>query len=240
MNIYKSLVLISFALFVSAELFSQERVTTVGFQVKPIFSSRFFGTGPQTLRDSGYSYEVDPSFGYAVGMVIRRGFTPTLSLEFGLNYTRRDYNISATNGIVSDTERMKVVGYEIPISQLIFIRLSEKIYMNASAGACVNMFPSDVFQEADNFLAYAGRKNIFIPSLLANLGFEYRTEDSGYFYIGASLNRPFQPIFGFSIDYLQDDVVLNSAISDLNGTYLSVDFKYFFKEDPEKKGNRRK
>ncbi|MEX1187871.1 MAG: hypothetical protein WED33_01340 [Bacteroidia bacterium] len=219
---------------------AQERVITVGVQIKPLFSSKFFGTGPQSLIDSGFTYTIRPASGYAFGMVVRRGFTPTLSLEFGLNYIVRNYEVGASDGVVSNSERMRIVGYEIPFSQLIFIRLSEKIYMNASAGLCLNMFPSDVYEESDNFLAFAGRNNIFLPSLLANLGFEYRTKDKGYFYLGASLNRPFQPFYGYSIDYIRNNVILNSALTQLNGTYLSVDLKYFFHEDPEKRKKGKK
>lgn len=219
---------------------AQERVSTVGVQLKPLFSSKFFGTGPQTITDSSFSYGLRPGPGYVMGMVIRKGYTPTLSLEFGLNYIVRNYDINASDGVETGSERMKIVGYELPISQLVFIRLSEKIYMNASAGFCINMFPSDVYEEQDNFFAFAGRNNIFTPSLLANLGFEYRTDDKGYFYIGTSLNRQFNPIFGYSIDYVRNNTSVNSIITEINGTYLSLDFKYFFHEDPEKKGKKKK
>ena len=240
MRRFKHPLTICLFLFCFVQIKAQERVSTVGVQLKPLFSSKFFGTGPQTITDSSFTYGINPGPGYALGMVIRRGFTPTLSLEFGLNYVVRNYDINASDGIETGSERMKIVGYEIPISQLVFIRLYEKIYMNASAGFCINMFPSDVYEERDNFFAFAGRNNIFTQSLLANLGFEYRTEDKGYFYIGTSLNRQFNPIFGYSIDYVRNNTSVNSILTDINGTYLSIDLKYFFHEDPEKKGKKKK
>lgn len=218
---------------------AQERVSTVGLQFKPLFSSRFFGTGPEIINQEAFSYEIRPRFGYVLGAMIRKGYTPSLSLEFGLNYAVRNYEISAFRSGVGSSENLRVVGYEIPLSQLIFIRLSENIYMNASAGLCINMFPSDVFKESDYFLAYGGRKNVFSPSLLANLGFEYRTEKSGYFYFGTSLNRPFNSVYGFAIDYLENNFVTNNTITELRGAYLSIDFRYFFAEDPEKKGSKK-
>ncbi len=236
----KHIVFICLLLFSFCQLEAQERVTTVGMQFKPLFSSRFFGTGPQTITDSSFTYGIDPGPGYALGMVIRRGFTPTLSLEFGLNYIVRNYDISASDGVETGSERMKIVGYELPIIQLVFIRLSKNIYMNASAGICMNMFPSDVYEEQDNFFAFAGRNNIFTPSLLANIGFELRTKEKGYFYIGTSLNRQFGPIFLYSIDYVRNNTSVNSTLADINGTYLSIDLKYFFHEDPEKRKKSRK
>jgi hypothetical protein len=236
----KKLLLICAFLLLILSGYAQERVSTVGLQFKPLFSSRFFGTGPQTLTQQSFTYEIQPRFGYVLGAVIRKGYTNTLSLEFGLNYAVRNYNLAAFNNGIGSSDRLKIVGYEIPVSQLIFIRLSEYIYMNASAGICLNMFPSDVFEESENFLAYAGRNSIVTPSLLANLGFEYRTPKSGYFYFGTSLNRPFSDIFDIAIDYSANNFILNTGITSLRGSYLSIDLRYFFAEDPEKKSSKKK
>ncbi len=218
---------------------AQEKIKTVGFQIKPLFSSSFFGTGTQTFNDSSYSYSVKPGSGYVAGMIIRQGYTKTLSIEFGINYVARNLNVSGTYGPKTTTNKLRIIGYEIPFSQLIFIKLSERIYMNAGAGACLNIFPSDDIKR-DSFLGvYAGRKHSFTPSLLANIGFEYRTPKSGYFYFGATLNRPFGPIYGLAIDYINKGIVQNSVSGNLNGAYLSADLKYFFHEDPERKKSRK-
>ncbi|MEZ5173443.1 MAG: hypothetical protein R2850_08020 [Bacteroidia bacterium] len=47
---------------------AQERVNTVGIQFKPLFSSRFFGTGPETIIQSPFTYDIQPQFGYVFGM----------------------------------------------------------------------------------------------------------------------------------------------------------------------------
>lgn len=214
---------------------AQEKVTTVGFQIKPIFASKFFGTGTQDLSLNDYNYKISQNTGFSGGLVIRKGYTKTLSLEFGINYCRRNVTIESLHQGISSKSQMKIIGYEIPLSQLIFVRLSKKIYMNVSAGACINMFPSDVQVTNEVLYAVGGRKLIFNPSLIANIGFEYRTEDKGYFYLGTSFNRPFSPIYGLGIDYVINNVVVNSALANLNGSYLTLDFKYFFHEDPERK-----
>ncbi len=219
----------------SSNLLAQEKVTTVGFQIKPIFVSSFFGTGPQELTQNGFNYKISQSTGFSGGLVIRKGYTKSLSLEFGINYCRRNVTLESLYQGVSSVSKLKIIGYEIPLSQLIFIRLSKQIYMNVSAGACINMFPSDVQTTNEVLYAIGGRKLIFNPSLIANIGFEYRTVENGYFYLGTSFNRPFSPIYGLGIDYLINNVVVNSSISELQGSYLTIDFKYFFHEDPERK-----
>lgn len=222
-------------LIVPLVMVGQENVKTVGFQFKPLFPSSYFGSGPQNFTDSTFSYSLKPGSGYAAGMIIRKGYTKRLSLEFGLNYVVRNVGVTATHGAETASNKLRIVGYEIPFSQLIFIQLSERMFMNAGAGFCLNMYPSDVIKRDTTFSVYGGRKSIFNPSLLANIGFEYRTPKSGYIYIGASLNRPFSQAYGISIDYLNKGIVQNSVLTGLNGSYLSLDLKYFFHENPEKK-----
>lgn len=217
---------------------AQEKVSTVGFQLKPVFTSTLLGTGMETFSDSGFTYSVGQKTGFAAGMIIRRGYTKNLSLEFGINYCRRNIHIESEYGSEQSRSDMRIIGYEIPVSQLVFVRLSKHLYMNVSAGLCLNMFPSDVQSVNERIYAIAGRKLILNPSLLANLGFEYRTEKRGYFYMGASFNRPFSPIYDVAIDYYQNKTIVNSVVHSMNGAYLTVDFRYFFHEDPEKRKAR--
>lgn len=220
---------------IPSRLEAQEKVTTVGIQVKPIFTSKFFGTGTQTLVDSAFTYDISQSTGFAAGLVIRKGYRKNLSIEFGINYTRRNVLIESQYQGKTGKAGMRIIGYELPFSQLVFVRLSERIYMNVSGGACINIFPSDVLTNNENLYVLGGRRFIFNPSLIANIGAEYRSTKSGYFYLGASLNRPFGPMYRLGIDYLENNQLVNSSFADLRGTYLSVDFRYFFHEDPEKK-----
>ena len=73
-----------------------------------------------------------------------------------------------------------------------------------------------------------------IPSLIANIGWEYRTDKSGYIYLGASYHRPFS--------HMAKEVILYNGNSrfervelNLSGNYITVDIRYFFHEDAEKK-----
>lgn len=221
------------------EAAAQEKVWTVGAQIKPVFSSRLFNTGPQTIPDSSFVYTLRPKGGYAAGMVIRRGYTRNLSLEFGINFIARNYRLSTHGGGTPAQTAFRIIGYEIPFSQLVFIRLSEHIYMNASGGLGINMFPSDVVKEDSPLMLFAGRRMIFHPGILANIGFEYRSRKSGYFYLGASLNRPFAHIYTLAAQYQVNQVAVSSVLTSFRGSYLTADFRYFFHEDPERKIRRK-
>jgi hypothetical protein len=231
----KNSVILGFALFFHAWAYGQNKVTTVGIQLKPIFGASLFGTGPVEIDDGGFAYTIRQNTGFSGGMIIRKGFEKNVSLEFGINYCRRNFGVQSQLADTTSNLQFTVIGYEIPVSGLFFVRLSERWFMNVSGGFCLNMFPSDV-QKANQFLlVYAGRPSGINPSLIANVGAEYRSEKSGYFYVGCSLNRPFSPIYKSVIDYVINNQVVHNAFADLRGAYLTIDFRYFFHEDPARK-----
>ena len=71
------------------------------------------------------------------------------------------------------------MSYEIPIQGLIYIRLSEDLYMNTSLGIAVNWYASDVRSVGPNgiLVQTSERAQWANFSLLANIGFEYRTKN---------------------------------------------------------------
>jgi hypothetical protein len=77
------------------------------------------------------------------------------------------------------------------------------------------------------------RKNVFQPAVIANLGWEWRTVKSGYFYIGASFHAPFSYEYVTRIRY-EEGQVTEEFYNTLSGSYLTIDFRYFFHEEPAK------
>jgi hypothetical protein len=228
-----------------SSIFAQLNVLTAGFQIKPLFSSKFFNTGPQSLLgDSGVSFTLKPSSGYCFGMIIRYGISNSVSIESGINYVKRTYSLTIDDSLTSfsGNSEFRIIGYEIPISGLVFIPLSEKIFMDASLGTSLDFFPSDV-QSSDDYFKHLGtRRNWIFLSVLANLGWEYRTEKSGYFYLGASYHRPFSDIYRSTVGYYRN---MNNTYTTgqqflLSGNYLTFDIRYFFHEDPLKKQAKKK
>lgn len=223
---------------------AQQAVTTFGLQFKPILSSELINTGPQFEQSGDIGFEISPRGGYSFGMVIRKGFNDQFSLETGINFTRRNYGLRITEdstGFVGNSDFRYII-YEIPILGLIYIQLGNNTYMSTAFGASLNFLPSDWESYDDYFIHYSQRESWIVPSLLANVGFEYRTYESGYWYLGFSLHRPFMNLTEAGVGFTERDYtrqVKESAFFGISGNYLTIDLRYFFHEPPERNKKQR-
>ncbi len=217
--------------------FSQQNIFTAGFQYKPILASSFLSTGIKTISQNGIDFSVSQKFGYCTGMVLRRGLTKRFSLETGINYVKRNYALEITDTTFTGKSNFTIIGYEIPLQGLIFIQLGEKLFMNASAGLSWDMYPSNIATAGPYFKHHSTRHSLFQSAVLANIGYEYRTAKSGYFYLGASYHLPFTYFFQSAINYTPKNEIVSMK---LRGNYLTLDFRYFFHEDPLKPKKKKK
>ena len=214
-------------------IFSQIGVTTVGVQLKPIIPINYFGAGPIQLTNEFATLDLSSKLGYSFGMVVRHGFTKSISIESGINYTRRNYNIFGASSYeyANDQADFGFISYELPVQGLIYIRIGEFVYMNASIGLGINFYASDVASKGENNYIdhYSERARWINASFLSNLGLELRTKEKGYFYVGASLNTPFNEITATRLNYYYEDN-LSTKFDPifLNGNYITLDLRYFF------------
>jgi hypothetical protein len=219
---------------------SQENVTTVGFQLKPILPIKTFVDGPLQFNDYPYNGSLTSSTGYAFGMVIRRGFTKTLSIESGINYVRRNYQLRMSKidsiALMDETE-FGFVSYNIPIQGLVYIKLAERLFMNASTGVQADFYVSGTYTlgEEIEMTQTTWPHSRIGASYIANLGFEYRTERKGYFYFGASYSKPFGLMAVTRTTWRNDSAADYNYFIFLGGQYLTIDLRYFFNEKPQKK-----
>ena len=176
-----------------------------------------FGTGPETLDDGVFTATVTPLWGYSFGGTVRAGITKRLAIETGLNIVKRNYNTdyAVPDSGLTSTTTLGIISYDVPLNLLIYVQFSKQWFMNVSYGASGNFYPSNVRADDNNyphlFMTEGLRKSWIRIAMNANVGLEYRTEKSGFFatvYKYKSVNRP---IFG-----------------EMNGTYITVDLKYFF------------
>ncbi len=228
-------------LIYSINLNAQQGVSTIGLQVKPILPINYFGAGDISVSDSIATIDISTKLGYSFGMVIRHSFTKSFSIESGINFTRRNYNITGSSSItgINDEADFGFISYEIPLQGLIYIRLGENLYMNTSAGLGINFYASNVKSKGDNYSIdhYSERARWINASFLSNLGLEFRSEKSGYFYFGASLNVPFNEITVTHLWWLDGNTVITEFHPDkysqlfLNGNYFTVDLRYFLPQN---------
>jgi hypothetical protein len=226
---------------------AQVNVTTLGIQLKPMIPSKYLGTGTEDAEVDGLQVHFEPNVGLNFGMVVRRGLTRNWSVESGICMVQRNYTLHFNHPELSSEEelRFRFIAYEIPMQALVFVKLSDRLFMNASAGVSVDLYPSNVesssyeFRDTLRFDFYQKtyKQNWIQMALLANYGFEWRTPNKGYFYLGASYHRPFQPIGTTAVLFeLSGDP--SRTTTRLGGNYLTADFRYFFNEKPEKRKNK--
>lgn len=217
----------------------------LGFQFRTLIPNEFFSGAPIALNGDSVHGSVESGIGFGFGMIIRHDFTERWSLETGINQLRRNFIVKADNEYNSEQESMKMafINYEIPVRGLYYLQISREWYMNIMSGISFNMNPSDVYKNSDNFnyQTYIDKRSWLTLSLLANVGIEYRTEESGNFYAGFSLHRPFRDVMRADLHYTSNGNVKSTTSSYLPGNFLSLDLRYFFPgEDREKREKKEK
>jgi hypothetical protein len=231
--------------FIGLTAHSQRNVTTLGLQIKPIVPSKFFDSGTELIQSEFpfYSVQVEPKLGWNFGMLVRQGFTDMFSLEVGINMVRRNYKLQYWDSDFDTSLGVEFafVSYEVPIQGLIYVKLGEQFWMNAAAGFSFDTYPSNVFTTTDDrqdtlvydFQVRAYRTSWVQMAVLANVGFEWRTKDKGYWYLGASYHRPFRSIATAEAKYIRSGYPYN-AYASFSGSYLTLDLRYFFHEDEQR------
>jgi hypothetical protein len=216
---------------------AQKGLTSFGIQFKPIVPVSYFKAGPINLSDSLVNIDIKQQTGYSMGMIIRHNITNLISFETGINYVRRNYAVAATSkiGTLNDQLEFGFVNYEIPLQALVYVQLSKRLFMNVSSGIGLNAYPSHVISFGDNLLLeqLSLRGRIIGLSYLANIGFEYKTEEKGNFYLGTSLVTPLSPITETQIKYEYQNANFTEFTSFLNGNYITIDLRYFFPAEKE-------
>ena len=214
---------------------AQVGVTTLGIQVKPVIPLAYFDP-LTTLNAPELQGTVELTGGMSFGMSIRVGLTNMISLETGIGQITRRYDFTISNDTsgYSDGDQVRYVGYEVPITGLFNIRLGERTWMNAAMGFSFGFYPSDAQRDVEYGRIYIFRNSWAQLGVLGNLGVEYRTERSGTFYLGATYHRPFNDMATAELTYYTANFFPYSMRGGLNGSYLTVDLRYYFHEDPER------
>lgn len=240
MEFNKKIIFLICLVVLSGKTFGQNSAANefrFGFQLRPIVPNAYLNTDIETASLPNFAYSAKSNVGISFGSIIRKPLGKFWNLETGLNFVKRSYSLQFDlddSVQVSSQQNMTFIAYEIPIQALIYVQLGKSWYMNASAGISLDFFPSETetysSEKVDSSYFDFSQKTYRIKwSALAaqtNLGFEYRTEKDGYYYIGASFHRPFGRIAG-----TQATVETNAGSErlwlSLSGSYFSIDLKYF-------------
>lgn len=224
----------------AADLETKQRVFVtagpdVGIVIPTDFGSRVAVRYQDTL------FKLSPQVRYRLGMCVRTDFSKKFSFQTGIYYIERVYEAQVGKANVTGSgfqsliysNSFKYIGFEIPVMGLFYVQLGERWFLNNLLGFSVEFFPSSVVSiSSDTTIAYkvyGGRNSWIVPSVKVAIGFEYRTENAGYFYLGGQFHRPFFAIFdGFIERKNPEPFGLQTSKLPASGTYFSIDLKYFF------------
>ena len=204
-----------------------------GLQFKPLIAGDFLGSSKLALNNEQFFTTVSQKFGYSFGANVRIGLTKLISLETGINQVQRNYNtdFSIPDSNLFIRNDISFLNYDIPFNALVYIQLSDKIFMNASLGGSMVYNPTDVATklalQGGNVFIFEGRRFSKLGfELNANFGSEFRTVKSGIFYLGISGRIPIKPIYEVAAVYERQSYS-KVAIGNLIGTYISFDLRYY-------------
>lgn len=232
-----AVILLNFIFFSN---YAQYDVPQLGIQYKPIISADIIGTGQETIQSGNINFQLQPNNGFSFGMLIRQRVSKQINLESGINYTKRNFDLTIsndTNGFVGESDFSYII-YELPITALVFVQVGELTYLNSALGVSLNFLPSDWESFDTYFTHFSNRESWIIPSLLANFGAEYRSRDGGTYYAGLSFHLPFNDLTVAGVGYRENNLEKENAFFDVSGNYFTLDLRYYFKEDPSWKQKR--
>lgn len=233
-----SLIISLFLAGLSSPLKSQHGVTNFGFQYKPILPVEFFNVQKLSITNNDFTSTISQQLGHNIGGIIRWNPLKRFSFESGVNYVRRNFSFttSVNSSGTSSKGNFGIVGYEVPIKGMVLVQLDQNSFLSVSSGIATSWIASDVATatEDDNFyqVTYTKKMNL---AFIANVGYEYRTDKSGTFYLGASLTTPFQGIGLIDVHYDEYNQTNQKLTGVLLGNYLTVDLRYYFHEDKKRK-----
>lgn len=202
--------------------------------VNGLFPNTFLNSKSLVLKDTLMNSSLTQGFGSSIGGLIRRSYTDRFSLEAGIYYSTRNYqvDISVPDSNIFSSTSLKFTSFELPVNGLVFIKLSEEIYANAALGFSFGYKPSSIGgsnnPSGKHLFLYRGILNSkFSIDANAQFGFELRTRKSGFFYLGGSARVPLAPLFLF-VSVYEYKTERYGLAGEANGGYFSLDLRYYF------------
>ncbi|MDR0802480.1 MAG: hypothetical protein LBE77_08055 [Fluviicola sp.] len=216
-----------------------------GIVASPVIPNNFIGAVHTEMQDESKSMTADfhNKWGYTFGATIRIGLSNSISLETGISQVRRVYNvgISVPDSNIYAKQKLAFINYDIPLNALFYVKMTEKWYMDASLGISITHYPSDI----QDSMQPGPKKAIFIQgrrtastyfAINAGIGFEYRTEKAGIFFLGFGAKVPFKPpLFGVAILRQSGVGTEFFAYKPITAGYFTIDFRYFIPTPKKKK-----
>ena len=198
-----------------------------------LIPSDFVGSKSTFLSNEPFQSTVTQKNGYSFGGILRTSFSDFFSLETGIYFNQRhfDLNMSVLDSGITAQNNMTFISYEIPIQGRIFIKLSKTIFSSVSLGVSPNYKPSNV-----QVVTLAGGSHGFSHTgfseskmgvdLNTEFGFERRDKKNGTIYFGAGAKIPLNNLFDVIGQYANQGNKYTDVKS-VRASFLFVDLRYY-------------
>jgi len=246
MKYFITLFFLAFLLGFKAQVGKESKIPYYfGFQVKPLFPTKFIGESSTTLSKQGYNVQISQKIGYSFGAVVRVALTDLIGIETGLNFFQRYYQVDMNlqDSNITTSSDFGFIQYDLPINALFYVKLSKNWLMNAAIGPSICYKPSSV-----GVISHPVGKHEFFNiglvdindkvnlDLNGNLGFEFRTKNYGFFYLGGVARIQTAPLFNLLSRYRYGTIEVDNY-GPVSGSFLALELKYFI---PNTGGNGQK
>lgn len=201
---------------------------TFGIRASGNITSLLFSNQEFDFDLDGRQYNIDPNLGTSYGAQIRVGLGTILSMQVGLGYITRVYETSVFDGQQDFGGPIRLVSFEFPVTGIVYVPMNERFFLNASFGAAAEFYPSDNETVHGRLRTLNLRFDRVLPKLIAATGVEYRTEYSGYWYLGVSYHRVLNTISLMQLAYEENSITAPPVSTELVGHYFGIDLVYFF------------
>ncbi|MDP2423717.1 MAG: hypothetical protein U1C46_02650 [Bacteroidales bacterium] len=222
---------------ISIDSLSKNRKVAFGFEVRPIIPSALFRVSTDVVKAEDIVFTISPRPGYTYGAYLAFNLSRRFSIETGINYINRDFRITVDDGQLKTTLQFTADNYEIPLISTYYVRLGKNIYMGHSAGISMQFLPShlaSIVKEKDvtgttisSLEQVSKRKYWIMPAFKGGIGWEYRSENNGYIYVGPAYLL-FTALYKTRLFYHRDKVNIQHLDVKPIGDFFGITIRYVF------------
>lgn len=206
-------------------IFSQnlKKEILLGLHITPIIPTNLIEKNDVELYTDSINYQLLQNYSISYGMEIRMNIGERLAVHSGINYTQRKYgiNIYTADSVLTDSS-LRFISYEIPIIFNGYVKLEEHLYLAGNLGFKIDFYPTEISIPH----VWGRRYNWAQFAVSGGTGLEIRTNNFGYFYLGASYHTHFNDML-YILFFKSNLIGLPDTSIPLSGNYFSINLKYY-------------
>lgn len=190
-------------------------------------TSDLLSVGETQMTKEGIDFTYAPKFSLGIDAIIRLKLKGRFSLQTGLSSIRRDYDFGIASDTLSYSGFIRNAGFQIPITGLLQVPISDKAKMGIEVGYVQDALPTNVSSGTDSFLTYIYVINRFRPALRTSAVFSQGFNNGSSFEVGFTYHRMLGRLGTIIMDYDPGEVRVTNK-SDLSGHFFSFNLAFFF------------